>query len=51
MGITQPYDVGTRLYLIWEQEGPPEGKALEHWLRAEAELSTRPATEPVPLMS
>jgi hypothetical protein len=23
---------------IWEAEGQPEGKALEHWLQAEAQL-------------
>ncbi|GIK83260.1 MAG: hypothetical protein BroJett024_43650 [Alphaproteobacteria bacterium] len=27
-----------RAYLLWEREGRPEGKALEHWLCAEAEL-------------
>ncbi len=26
-----------RAYQIWEQEGRPEGKSLEHWLRAERE--------------
>jgi len=25
-------------YLLWEQEGRPEGRALEHWVQAEAEL-------------
>ena len=25
-------------YLIWEQEGRPVGRALEHWVQAEAEL-------------
>jgi len=25
-------------YLIWEREGRPAGRALEHWVRAEAEL-------------
>lgn len=24
----------------WEAEGRPEGKDLQHWLRAEAELAT-----------
>ena len=24
-------------YLIWEREGRPGGRALEHWVRAEAE--------------
>ena len=27
-----------RSYYIWEREGFPEGKDLEHWLRAKAEL-------------
>jgi len=30
--------VRRRSYFIWEQEGRPHGKALEHWLRAHAEL-------------
>jgi Protein of unknown function (DUF2934) len=32
-----------RAYLIWERTGRPEGKALEHWLRAEAEVAAEPA--------
>ena len=28
-----------RAYEIWEQEGRPEGRQNEHWLRAEAEFS------------
>ena len=31
-GITE------RAHRIWEEEGRPEGKAAEHWARAEAEL-------------
>ena len=27
-----------RAYAIWEHEGHPEGKALDHWLQAEAEI-------------
>jgi hypothetical protein len=27
-----------RAYAIWEQEGRPDGKDLDHWLRAEAEI-------------
>jgi hypothetical protein len=26
--------IRTRAYAIWEQEGRPDGKHLEHWLRA-----------------
>ena len=25
-------------YSIWEQEGRPEGRAVEHWLEAEMQL-------------
>ena len=28
-----------RAYALWEQDGRPDGKALEYWLRAEAEMS------------
>jgi len=27
-----------RAYAVWEQEGRPDGKHLEHWLQAEAEI-------------
>jgi len=27
-----------RAYAIWEEEDRPEGKDLDHWLRAEAEI-------------
>jgi hypothetical protein len=27
-----------RAYQIWEAEGRPDGKDLDHWLRAEAEV-------------
>jgi hypothetical protein len=27
----------TRAYAIWEAEGRPEGRAVDHWLAAEAE--------------
>jgi hypothetical protein len=29
-----------RAYAIWEQEGRPDGKDLDHWLGAEAETAT-----------
>ena len=31
--------VRTRAYTIWEKEGRPEGKHLEHWLRAKRLLA------------
>jgi hypothetical protein len=27
-----------RSYIIWERQGRPQGKDLEHWLQAKAEL-------------
>ncbi len=39
-----------RAYAIWEREGRPDGKDLDHWLRAEAEVisATQRARQPVP---
>jgi Protein of unknown function (DUF2934) len=31
-----------RSYLIWKQEGCPEGRNLDHWLRAKAEVEAEP---------
>ena len=28
-----------RAYALWQQDGRPEGKDLDHWLRAEAEVA------------
>jgi len=28
-----------RAYAIWEEEGRPGGRHLDHWLRAEAEIN------------
>ncbi len=28
-----------RAYQIWEEAGRPEGQEVEHWLRAEAEIT------------
>ena len=32
--------VAQRAYEIWQREGCPEGRDMEHWLRAESELGT-----------
>ncbi len=29
-----------RSYMIWKLEGCPDGKALDHWLRAQDELAS-----------
>ena len=33
--------IARRAQAIWEEEGRPQGRAEEHWLRAEAELGQR----------
>lgn len=30
-----------RAYALWENEGHPEGRALAHWLEAEAEVMSQ----------
>jgi hypothetical protein len=37
--------IADRSYFIWENEGRPEGKALEHWLRAQEELAAETAPD------
>ena len=37
--------IADRSYFIWEKEGRPEGKALEHWLRAQEELAAEAAAD------
>jgi len=32
--------IALRAQALWEEEGRPEGKAEDHWLRAETELRT-----------
>lgn len=34
-------EISRRAYNLWEQEGRPESRDLEHWLRAEQELRAR----------
>jgi hypothetical protein len=34
-------DIARRAYELWENEGKPEGKGQEHWLRAEEELRNK----------
>jgi hypothetical protein len=36
--------IANRSYLIWEKEGRPDGKALDHWLRAQDELAAEAAS-------
>lgn len=32
------HKIAARSYSIWESEGKPDGKALDHWLQAQSEL-------------
>jgi hypothetical protein len=32
-------NIRERAYAIWEQEGRPDGKSLDHWLQGEAEIA------------
>ena len=34
VSINESCKIAERAYLLWEQAGRPEGKALEYWLRA-----------------
>ncbi len=45
-GMTAPLDehrIRQRAYVIWIEEGQPEGRELEHWLRARGELERQAA--------
>jgi hypothetical protein len=33
-------EIAPYAYYIWQKEGRPEGRALEHWLQAELQLRT-----------
>jgi hypothetical protein len=40
MTADQYGEIARRAYTIWEVEGRPSGRELDHWLRAEAEVRT-----------
>jgi len=31
-------NIRERAYAIWEKEGRPDGKSVDHWLQAEGEI-------------
>jgi DUF2934 family protein len=43
-----PDAIRERAYGIWEREGRPHGRELEHWLQAESELTALGETPPRP---
>ncbi len=43
--------IATQAYLLWEQEGCPHGRAVDHWLAAERHVlsaTERPAASAAP---
>ena len=40
-----------RAFFIWEQEGRPNGNAVAHWLRAEAQIKAEAALGPAAPLS
>lgn len=34
----EEHAIRERAYFLWEEEGRPEGRALEHWRRASGEM-------------
>ncbi len=42
-GWWHEHRVQERAYQIWEREGRPPGREIEHWLRAEAEIASEEA--------
>ena len=45
MNLDTRFQIAERAYFIWKQKGCPDGKALDNWLQAEAELSTGVTSE------
>jgi hypothetical protein len=45
MSAIQASIISERAYAIWEQQGRPDGQALDHWLQAETELKDAAQTQ------
>ena len=43
-GVALVSQIEERAYAIWENEGKPHGRDVEHWLRAKAEAEAGVAT-------
>jgi Protein of unknown function (DUF2934) len=46
VNVDTRFQIAERAYFIWKQKGCPDGKALDNWLQAEAELSTAKTSNP-----
>jgi hypothetical protein len=40
METAKHQEIAARAYALWEQEGRPDGRSIEHWHRAERELAS-----------
>jgi hypothetical protein len=47
MTAEQYSDIRMLAYFIWERNGKPEGRSLDHWLEAEYLVLTAPFTQKV----
>src|SRR5262249_23735676 len=45
LSIDESPPIAERAYLLWEQAGRPEGKAMQHWLQAEAACPAEQSAE------
>lgn len=39
-------EIARRAYALWEEEGRPDGRDLDHWSRAAAEIGAVPTPAP-----
>jgi hypothetical protein len=46
VNVDTQFQIAERAYFIWKQNGCPDGKALDNWLEAEAELITGKTSNP-----
>jgi hypothetical protein len=49
VNVDTQFQIAERAYFIWKQKGCPDGKALDNWLQAEAELSAAMTSDPAVL--
>jgi hypothetical protein len=45
MNAVDAAKIAERAYRLWESEGRPHGRAVDHWLQAEAELAIVPVPQ------
>jgi hypothetical protein len=46
VNLDTQFQIAERAYFIWKKDGCPDGKALDNWLQAEAELSAATTSNP-----